>query len=110
MLVVESDKLLYSRRIDAKAGASFEIPVTADWERHDVYVSAVVFRGGSASDKVTPARAVGVAHVTMDRTERRIEVGVESPKMMQPEADLPVAVKAPALAGKQAFVTVSAVD
>ena len=110
LLLVESDKLLYSRRIDAKAGASFEIPVTAEWERHDVYVSAVVFRGGSAVDKVTPARAVGVAHVSMDRNDRRIEVAVDSPKMMKPETDLAVDVKAPALAGKKAFVTVSAVD
>ncbi len=110
LLLVESDKLLYTRRIDAKPGAVFEIPVTADWERHDVYVSALVFRGGSAADKVTPARAVGVAHVDMDRSERRIAVDVVAPAQMKPETELPVEVKAPALAGKKAYVTVSAVD
>ncbi|MEO7433713.1 MAG: alpha-2-macroglobulin [Dokdonella sp.] len=110
LLLVESDHLLYSRTIDAKPGATFEIPVTKDWERHDVYVTALVFRGGSAADKVTPARAVGEAYVSMDRSDRKIDVQVDAPKQMKPEIDLPVTVKAPALAGKKAYVTVSAVD
>ena len=57
VLLVESDHLLYTRDIDAKPGATFEIPVTKDWEHHDVYVTALVFRGGSALEKITPARA-----------------------------------------------------
>ncbi len=110
VLIVESDHMLYTRNIDAKPGATFEIPVTKDWERHDVYVTALVFRGGSAVDKVTPARAVGEAFVPMDRSARKIDVTLDAPKLMKPETDLPVTVKAPALAGKNAYVTVSAVD
>lgn len=110
LLLVESDHLLYSRNIDAKPGAVFEIPVTKDFERHDVYVTALVFRGGSAVEKITPARAVGEAYVSIDRADRKIDVAVEAPPQMKPEADLPVTVKAPTLAGKKAYVTVSAVD
>ncbi|HEY0332356.1 MAG TPA: alpha-2-macroglobulin [Stenotrophomonas sp.] len=110
VLIVESDKPLYVQDIDAKAGSTFEIPVTAEWERHDVYVSAVVFRGGSAASKITPARAVGVAHVPMDRTTRRVAVGLVTPKQMRPEQPLPVTVSVPELAGKAAHVTLSAVD
>ena len=110
VLLVESDHMLYTRNIDAKPGAVFEIPVTKDWERHDVYVTALVFRGGSAIEKITPARAVGEAFVAIDRSDRKIDVTVEAPQQMKPETDLPVTVKAPALAGKKAFVTVSAVD
>ena len=69
-----------------------------------------MFRGGSATDKITPARAVGEAWVPMDRTNRKIDVAIDAPKQMKPETDLPVTVKAPALAGKKAYVTVSAVD
>src|SRR5207342_1106764 len=97
---------LYSKNIDAKAGAVFEIPVTADWERHDVYVSALVFRPGSAADKVTPARAVGEVFVTMDRSARKVDVDIDAPKQMKPETDLPVTIKAPKLAGKTAWATV----
>jgi uncharacterized protein YfaS (alpha-2-macroglobulin family) len=110
VLLVESDHLLYTRNIDAKPGAVFEIPVTKDFERHDVYVTALVFRGGSAIEKITPARAVGEAYVTMDRADRKVDVAIETPQQMKPETDLPVTVKVPALAGKKAYVTVSAVD
>ncbi|PPU82235.1 hypothetical protein XsacCFBP4641_10980 [Xanthomonas sacchari] len=110
LLMVESDRMLYVQDIDVKPGSSFEIPVTKDWERHDVYVTALVFRGGSAPSKITPARAVGVAHVPMDRKARRVAVGLVAPKQMRPEQPLPVTVSVPELAGKQAHVTISAVD
>ena len=110
LLMVESDRMLYVQAIDAKPGSTFSIPVTKDWERHDVYVTALVFRGGSAPSKITPARAVGVAHVLMDRRDRRVAVGLSVPKQMRPEQNLPVTVSVPELAGQTAHVTVSAVD
>ncbi len=110
LLMVESDRMLYVQAIDAKPGSTFSIPVTKDWERHDVYVTALVFRGGSAPSKITPARAVGVAHVPMDRRDRRVAVGLSVPKQMRPEQELPVTVSVPELAGQTAHVTVSAVD
>ena len=110
LLMVESDHMLFVQGITAKAGSTFEIPVTKEFERHDVYVTALVFRGGSAQTRVTPARAVGIAHVEMDRRDRTVAVGISVPKQMRPERKLPVLVAAPQLAGKQAFVTVSAVD
>ncbi|WP_313251668.1 alpha-2-macroglobulin [Stenotrophomonas sp.] len=110
LLMVESDKMIYVQDIDAKPGSTFEIPVTADWERHDVYVTALVFRGGSAPSKITPARAVGVAHVPMNRSDRRVAVGLVAPRQMRPEQPMTVTVSVPELAGKPAHVTVSAVD
>ncbi|PPT37463.1 hypothetical protein XarjCFBP7653_15030 [Xanthomonas arboricola] len=110
VLLVESDKLLYVQDIDVKPGSTFDIPVTEAWERHDVYVTALVFRGGSAPSKITPARAVGVAYVPMDRKARRVAVGLAAPKQMRPEQALPVTVSVPELAGKAAHVTISAVD
>jgi uncharacterized protein YfaS (alpha-2-macroglobulin family) len=110
ILLVESDHLLHVQPIEAKAGATYELAVTRDWERHDVYVTALVFRGGSAVEKVTPARALGVVHVPMRRGERRVAVAVRAPKLTRPEQVLPVVVAAPQLAGQKAWVTVSAVD
>ncbi|MEN5117250.1 alpha-2-macroglobulin [Luteimonas sp. TWI662] len=110
LLMVESDRMLYLHEIDAKPGSTFEIPVTEDWERHDVYVTALVFRGGSAASAVTPARAVGIAHVPMQRRERRVAVGLRAPEQIRPEGPMQVTVSAPELAGQSAWVTVSAVD
>ncbi len=110
LLLVESDRLLYVQAIDARAGSTFKVPVTEDWERHDVYVTALVFRGGSASSKVTPARAVGVAHVPMARGDRQVAVGLSLPKQARPDDTLRVTLAVPGLAGRTAHATVSAVD
>ncbi|HZX69465.1 MAG TPA: alpha-2-macroglobulin [Rhodanobacter sp.] len=110
VLLVESDHLLYTKNIDAKAGSTFEIPVTKDWERHDVYVTALVFRGGEADEHTTPARAMGIEYVAMDRNDRRIPLKLEAPAMMRPGNPLDVNVQASGLAGQKAYVTLSAVD
>jgi len=110
MLLVESDRLLYVQAIEAKPGSTFAIPVTGEWERHDVYVTALVFRGGSAPSTITPARALGVAHVPMDRSERTAAVELTAPERMRPEQPMTVTVSAPELAGQGAHVVVSAVD
>jgi uncharacterized protein YfaS (alpha-2-macroglobulin family) len=110
VLLVESDHLLYTKNIDVKAGATFEIPVTKDWERHDVYVVALVFRGGAADEHTTPARAMGIEYVAMDRNDRRIPLKLGAPATMRPGNPLDVTVQADGLAGQQAFVTLSAVD
>jgi alpha-2-macroglobulin len=110
VLLVESDHLLYTKNIDAKAGATFEIPVTKEWERHDVYVTALVFRGGEAAEHTTPARAMGVEYVAMDRNDRRIPLKLDAPALMRPGNALDVSVQATGLAGQKAFVTLSAVD
>ncbi|MFT4178455.1 MAG: alpha-2-macroglobulin [Thermomonas sp.] len=110
LVMVESDRMLFVQSIDVKPGTVVEIPVTRDWERHDVYVTALVFRGGSARSKITPARAVGVSFVPMDRSDRSVAVGLAVKKQVRPSQPLQVTVSAPALAGKQAYATVSAVD
>ena len=110
VILVESDHLLYTQTFDARRNATIEIPVSEDWERHDVYLTALVFRGGSAVEKVTPARAIGEAFIPINRADRKVDVSLTAPTMMKPENNLDATVKAPALAGRKAYVTVSAVD
>ncbi len=110
LLLVESDRLIQSLRFDARPGTELKLDVGADWERHDVYLTALVFRPGTSSDKITPSRAVGIVHVPIDRSDRTIAVELASPERMRPNEVLKVNVTAAALAGKTAHVTVSAVD
>lgn len=110
ILLVESDHLLYSQLIEAKAGATFEVPVTAEWERQDVHVVALVFRGGSAKDRTTPARAMGIEHVNMERNDRRIALKLDAPTLIRPMGPLQVTVQADDLAGQKAYVRLTAVD
>ena len=110
LVMVETDHMLFVRSLEVKAGTVVEIPVTQDWERHDVYITALVFRGGSAASKITPSRAVGEVFVPMDRSNRRVAVALTAKPQVRPGEPLQVAISAPQLAGKRAWATLSAVD
>lgn len=110
LLLVEAGQLLASQSFTARRGSTVTLDVTDAWERHDVYLTALVFRPGSAADKRTPSRAVGLVHVPIDRAARKLEVTLTAPAQMQPDAALTATIEVPALKGQQAFVTVSAVD
>lgn len=110
LILLESDRVLWETQIDARAGTTVEIPLEADWERHDLYVTALVFRPGSSRAGMTPKRALGVAHVPLDRSDRTVAVEITSPQTMRPQRSLSVDVNAPSLAGREALVRVTAVD
>lgn len=109
-LLVEAGTLLTTQAFTARRGGTVTLTVTPEWERHDVYITALVFRPGSAQDKTTPSRAVGIIHVPMDRQARKLDVAIAAAAQVEPSQPLSVTVKAPQLKGQQAFVTVSAVD
>ncbi|MFG6414407.1 alpha-2-macroglobulin [Roseateles sp. DC23W] len=113
VVTVEGDRVLWSKRVSVKAsGTDLSIPVgaTPEWQRQDLYVTVAAFRPGSQGDRVTPARALGLVHLPLNREDRKLKVALEAPAKTQPSTTLPVKVKAPQLAGKPAIVTVSAVD
>ena len=110
LLLVESDRLLQSVEFEARPGATIKLDIDPSWERHDVYLTALVFRPGTAKDKITPSRAVGIVHLPIDRAERTLAVEIQAPQTMRPNQELSVSIAALSLAGKSAHVTVSAVD
>jgi uncharacterized protein YfaS (alpha-2-macroglobulin family) len=111
LLTLEGDRTLWVKRAKvARSGASFSIPLSKDWARHDLYVSATVLRPGNEGDRVTPARALGLLHVPLARAERKLAVTLDAPKKSLPETPLKVKVRAPDAKGEKALVTLSAVD
>jgi len=110
VLLVEADRLLTAQAFQAKSGSTVRLTVTEDWERHDVYITALVFKPGSAAESQTPNRSVGLLHVPMDRKSRALAVTLKAAEQIEPQSALKTEINAPALAGKEAFVTVSAVD
>ncbi|MDR7335632.1 alpha-2-macroglobulin [Roseateles asaccharophilus] len=113
VVTVEGDRVLWSKRVGVKAsGTELTIPVgtTPEWQRQDLYVTVAAFRPGSQGDRITPARALGLVHLPLNREDRKLKVALEAPAKTVPSTTLPVKVKAPQLAGKAAIVTVSAVD
>lgn len=111
LVTVEGDRVLWSERVAVKSrGTTLEIPVAEDWKRQDLYITVAAFRPGNQGDKVTPARALGLVHLPLWREDRKPKVELVAPPKATPEQALPIKVKVPQLAGKQAMVTVSAVD
>lgn len=110
LLLLEGDGLLWSKTLDVKQGTIVEVPIDRAWQRHDLYLTAIVFRPGSSKDRITPNRAVGVVHLPLARAQRRIAVGLKSPATMRPQREMRVSVAAPALAGTRAQVRIVAAD
>ncbi|WP_284618466.1 alpha-2-macroglobulin family protein [Aquabacterium humicola] len=111
LVTVQGDKLLWSQRIAVSAkGTTLSVPIDAAWNRHDLYVAVSAFRPGSAGDKVTPARALGLVHLPLQRDDRKLKVALQAPAKVLPETRVPVKLKVDGLAGQPAFVTLSAVD
>lgn len=115
LITVEGDKLLWSRRVSVPAdGKNIDIPISKEWKRHDLYITAMVLRPGNAGEKggagITPARALGLIHLPLDRGNRKLNVALDAPKKMVPDQPLKVKIKVPEAKGQTAMVTLSAVD
>ena len=111
LVTVEGDRTLWVRRVAVRGDShTMSIPIEKEWRRHDLYVSVLVLRPGSSGEKVTPARALGIVHLPLDRSDRKLEVAIDAPKNMVPETVMKIRVKVPDAKGDQAQVTVSAVD
>ncbi len=113
-MVESSEGPLWWQEIDVPAdGLDLSIPVDKTWNRHDLYLSALVVRPGDKSRAATPKRAVGLLHLPLGDENRRLDMTLESPAKMRPNQPLMVKMKASVKNGdvpKQVNVLVSAVD
>ncbi len=114
LLVESSDGPLWWQEIDVPAeGKTFEIPMDKKWARHDLYVSALVIRPGERKANVTPKRAVGVLHLPLDRSQRKLALSITAPEKMRPKQPLKLTLNAKNADGsipKDVHVLVAAVD
>ena len=114
LLVESSEGPLWWQEIDVPAeGKTYDIPVDKKWARHDLYVSALVIRPGERKANVTPKRAVGVLHLPLDRSQRKLALTVTAPEKMRPKQPLTLKINARNADGtvpKSAHVLVAAVD
>lgn len=113
-MVESSEGPLWWQEIDVPAnGLDMTIPVDKTWNRHDLYLSALVIRPGDKSRSATPKRAVGLLHLPLGDENRRLALALENPAKIRPNQPLTVKIKASVKNGdvpKQVNVLVSAVD
>lgn len=114
LLVESSDGPLWWQAIEVPAeGKSFAVKLDPKWSRHDLYVSAMVIRPGERKANITPKRAVGLLHLPLDRSQRKLALTLDAPEKMRPKQPLTVNITAKNADGsipKQVHVLLAAVD
>jgi uncharacterized protein YfaS (alpha-2-macroglobulin family) len=112
LILLESDRPLWSQRLQVKkAGSTLRIPIDPQLSRHDLYISAVVFRPAEQAAGLSPHRAFGLTHLKLDRSARQLGVAIDAPQQTRPNQQQQIGVRLDGLRpGKPARVTLAAVD
>lgn len=121
LLVEDGDGLRWWQRIELKgaggdakdARGEFEIPVSPEWVRHDLHISAQIAAPDSASKPVgkqqgQSLRSVGLVPLTLDREARRLPLTLSAPDKAVPLTRLEVT--ATSTPNSQGRVVLAAVD
>jgi uncharacterized protein YfaS (alpha-2-macroglobulin family) len=111
LLTVASSRVFQTQSFSVPAeGRTVDIEASADWGP-GAYVVASLYRPRSAAEGHAPVRAVGVAWVPLDMSDRTLSVDIGAPPVARPRTTLnvPIAV-AGAKSGEPVYVTLAAVD
>ncbi|MGE6169134.1 alpha-2-macroglobulin family protein [Aeromonas media] len=121
LLVEDGDGLRWWQRIELKgaggdakdARGEFEIPVSPEWQRHDLHISAQIAAQDSASkpsgkQQGQSLRSVGLVPLTLDREARRLPLTLSAPDKAVPLTRLEVT--ATSTPNSQGRVVLAAVD
>ncbi|WP_235695595.1 alpha-2-macroglobulin family protein [Aeromonas veronii] len=121
LLVEDGDGLRWWQRIELKGAADdakdargeFEIPVSPEWQRHDLHISAQIAAPDSASKPVSSQqgqslRSVGLVPLTLDREARRLPLTLSASDKAVPLTQLEVT--ATSTPNSQGRVVLAAVD
>lgn len=114
LMVESSSGTLWWQPLAVPAGGTtVDLPIDKSWQRHDLWLSAIVVRDGDKASGSTPKRAVGLLHLPMATAARRLSLRLDAPEKIRPEQTLKVKVKATRAGGplpQQVQVLLSAVD
>ncbi|BFM13179.1 alpha-2-macroglobulin [Simiduia litorea] len=114
LIMVESDGPLWMKRISVrKEGTTIGIPIDKNWRQHNLYVTALVLQPGQQKNLITPTRSFGLAHLALDRSERKLAISLDVAEKILPEQTYNVELEVSssgANTNDNVFVTLAAVD
>lgn len=110
VLLVESDRILHRTQFKARGNTQIKFKVGQDFIRHDVYVSALVFRPADQGKLIGPGRALGVAHLPISSGPRDTTLDLKVPELTRPGQSMEVEISASEFAGQEAWAVVEATD
>ncbi|WP_374652970.1 alpha-2-macroglobulin [Dongia sp.] len=108
-VTVATDRIVDSFAVSLpKDGKTIKIPVDKKWGA-GAYVLVNAYRAGKGNEH-GPGRAIGLAWLAIDPQPRNLQVSMNVPETMQPRQSVEIPVTVTNLAGKDAYVTLAAVD
>ncbi len=111
IIMVESNKKLFSKRIYVPAtGIETDIKIDPEWNSQNIYISAVIFREASKKEMITPQRAMGIIHLPLDRTQRKLDIKIEAIDKVVPKQEVELKIKIDGVNNKKVWVKFAAVD
>lgn len=114
LIMVESNDLLWSTRIHTEAGDNWvDIPVSEQWNRHDLYISALHLQTADNPERITPARAIGLIALPLDRSDRQLDISLDAPAKWLPDQTVETTIRVNDHNGQpvtEAWLTLAAVD
>lgn len=137
LIRVESNKILWEKQIELSSlEQQIELPISADWTRHDLYLTAMVVSPSSSTSqsigtanqsnhqlRQLPKRALGIQALMLDRRARQFSLTIESPEVVEPEQTVNIQISLqnfskdeklptgnPQVPNQTVWVTLAAVD
>jgi len=107
-IAVESDQQLWQKTLHVQKGKQqITIPVSEDWNRHDLYITSLLTSHVAGQ----PKRYFGISALKLNRDDRKLAVSVDLPNIIRPlkEITIPVHVQQ-ADTDQETWVTLSLVD
>ncbi len=96
------------------------IPIQQDWSSHDIYISVILFNQPehykNSTEGLSIKRAIGLTHLPLDRSERKLEVRIDSVEKSKPFEPLTIDVslvkplKTLKTKAREVMLTLAAVD
>jgi uncharacterized protein YfaS (alpha-2-macroglobulin family) len=108
-VTIATDHILDSFAVSIpKDGKTIKIPVDKKWGA-GAYVLVNAYRAGKVNEH-GPGRAIGLSWLAIDPQPRAMQISMSVPETMKPRQSIDIPIAVSNLAGKDAYVTLAAVD
>lgn len=110
LITIGTEKLIKTINVSVpEKGLVVDIPVDENFGA-GTYVTATLYRPGSATQSRMPARAIGLKWLKVDPEQRKLDVELAIAEKTEPRTTFSVPVSVANAGGEQAYVMVAAVD
>ncbi|MDC7252680.1 alpha-2-macroglobulin family protein [Wohlfahrtiimonas chitiniclastica] len=107
-LMLEGGQLLYTQNLNVKKGkTTVKVPLNADWNRHDLYLSGLLL---STTKQKEVVRSLGLIPIHLNRADRLLSPKVSATTVALPDRPTTIKISVPNADQESLYATVSITD